>query len=266
MKRVLTAGVLLPLVVALVWWGAGWLLFLGLLPFLWLTLWEYAELAARTDSHPSRVLLYLLGTILSLLAWLRPTQLWGALVAGVLLLLAREIAGREGFSGMQANAASGALGLLYVALPFGLLLHLRAQAAGHKLVLLVLVLTWAGDIAAYYVGRALGRHKLAPRISPGKTVEGAVASLAATLGVGFWLVGTQGWFRSTSLADALALPLVLNAAAQAGDLVESGFKRGAGVKDSSQILPGHGGMLDRIDSLLFAVPALWYYYFFVAFY
>jgi len=166
----------------------------------------------------------------------------------------------------------------YVALPLGLLVQLREQWSGAFLLLYLLLLVWAGDIFAYFVGRSLGRHLMSPRISPKKTWEGALASLLASLVVGMLLYNyalpissallnahlierRDGFFalQKPPLWPTLLLSAAINIAAQLGDLVESLIKRGAGVKDSGTILPGHGGMLDRIDALLFAAPVLWYY-------
>lgn len=134
------------------------------------------------------------------------------------------------------------------------------RLAGMGFVLLPLLATWAGDSAAYFAGRAWGRTRLAPAVSPGKTVAGAVAGLvgstvaAAVVAAGLLgPVGTPG----LGVAAAAGLGLVVGAAGQVGDLAESMLKREAGVKDSGRILAGHGGMLDRVDSLLFAFPATW---------
>jgi phosphatidate cytidylyltransferase len=120
----------------------------------------------------------------------------------------------------------------------------RASDQGSWILIYLLILVWVGDTAAYFIGRAIGRRKLARTISPGKTIEGTVGSLALTVAVGYWLF--HAWFPGVPSAaiHAVLLPLVVNAAAQLGDLAESGLKRGAGVKDSSTLLPGHGGMLD----------------------
>jgi len=145
-------------------------------------------------------------------------------------------------------------------------------------VLFVLLVVWAGDILAYFVGRFVGRNLMSPRISPKKTWEGALASLAASLIVGILLYKhalpissallnahlierRDGLFalEKQPLWPILLLSAAINIAAQVGDLVESLIKRGAGAKDSGSLLPGHGGMLDRIDALLFAAPVLWYY-------
>ena len=146
------------------------------------------------------------------------------------------------------------------------------------MLLYLLLLVWAGDIFAYFVGRSFGRHLMSPRISPKKTWEGALASLLASLVVGccsttmlcpsarlflnaHLIERRDGFFalQKPPLGPTLLLSAAINIAAQLGDLVESLIKRGAGVKDSGTILPGHGGMLDRIDALLFAAPVLWYY-------
>jgi len=166
----------------------------------------------------------------------------------------------------------------YVALPLGFLVQVREQWSGAFLLLYLLLIVWAGDIFAYFVGRSLGRHLMSPRISPRKTWEGAAASFTASLLVGsllfnyalpissallnVHLIGRRDGFFALQKPDLwpiLLLSAAINVAAQLGDLVESLIKRGAGVKDSGAILPGHGGMLDRIDALLFAAPVLWCY-------
>ena len=175
-------------------------------------------------------------------------------------------------------AAASVFAFTYVALPLGFLVQLREQPSGAFLVIYLLLVVWAGDIFAYFIGRSLGQHLMSPRISPKKTWEGAAASIIASVTIGAiffhyslpissFLLRTHliqprdGIFglQKPPLWPTLALSAVLNIAAQLGDLVESLLKRGAGVKDSGAILPGHGGMLDRIDALLFAAPVLWYY-------
>jgi phosphatidate cytidylyltransferase len=130
-----------------------------------------------------------------------------------------------------------------------------------------MVCVWAGDIAALYVGRAFGRHKLAPRLSPGKTWEGSIASILgsiAAVGIVLWISellvvrGNLLLHISEPIWQTLLLAAIVNVAAQLGDLLESAVKRGAGVKDSGNMLPGHGGILDRIDALLVATPVLWF--------
>lgn len=262
LKRVLTAAVLIPAVLALVFWAPGWLFLLGLAPVLLLALWEYLELASRFGASSTRLPVYLSGLLMLAAGLYWPDQML-AIVAGTTLLSATlELFRRPALSELLPAVGASILGVLYVALPLALAVSLRDGQRGTWVITYVLLLVWAGDTAAYLAGRALGRHKLAPAISPGKTVEGTVASALVTVGIGFWLART--WFPFIAVVHAVALPLCINIFAQAGDLVESGLKRGAGVKDSSNFLPGHGGLLDRIDSLLFAFPAVWYYWHWIA--
>jgi phosphatidate cytidylyltransferase len=163
-------------------------------------------------------------------------------------------------------------------MPLALLFVVRELWAGAFLLLYLLLVVWTGDTLAYYAGRAFGRHKLAPRISPGKTWEGAIASLVAAVTVGglmfSYAAQISGWLYHAGLvtrrhaylakappgiAAVVILSAAINLAAQLGDLIESLIKRGAGIKDSGALLPGHGGILDRIDGLLFAAPVLWCY-------
>jgi phosphatidate cytidylyltransferase len=185
---------------------------------------------------------------------------------------------RTQMKGSYPAAAASAFAFTYIALPMAMLVQLRQQWGGAFWLIYLLLVVWAGDIFAYFVGRSLGRHLMAPRISPKKTWEGAAASLAASLVVGILLFNHALQISSFLLRIGLIqrrdglfglekpeiwpivwLTIALNVAAQLGDLVESLIKRGAGVKDSGTILPGHGGMLDRIDALLFAAPVLWFY-------
>jgi phosphatidate cytidylyltransferase len=159
--------------------------------------------------------------------------------------------------------------LVYIAYPLTLLPKILHEEDGTALLLFLFLCVWSGDIAALYIGKRWGRHKMSPRLSPNKTWEGAVASVVASCIFGMGLVLLGDWFTQqgsgfTRLHTTdpwwvfLILAVGLNVAAQFGDLLESALKRGAGVKDSGTILPGHGGVLDRIDALLLAAPVLWF--------
>jgi phosphatidate cytidylyltransferase len=180
-------------------------------------------------------------------------------------------------SGYPAAAAS-VFALGYIAIPMALLVEIRQEPAGAIWTIYTLLAVWAGDIFAYFVGKSLGRHRMSPEISPKKTWEGAVASILASVVIGtLWMQHAPGisatllriglierrdgmfGLEQPQLWPIILLSAVVNIAAQFGDLVESLIKRGAGVKDSGTILPGHGGMLDRIDAMLFAVPVVWAY-------
>jgi len=160
---------------------------------------------------------------------------------------------------VEAMPAAGisSSGFLLVAFPltFAIRLH-HIPSFGPALLFFVLVITWIGDTSAYFVGRTIGKHKLAPVLSPNKTWEGAIAGIVGALLVAFAFAPRL----NIPLQHLLGMAAVGNIAGQAGDLLESSFKRSAGVKDSGTLLPGHGGVLDRIDALILAIPVVWYYW------
>ena len=148
-------------------------------------------------------------------------------------------------------------GVLYVGIPLRTVVSVRSLPSGAFLVLFLAVVTWASDSAAYYAGTLWGKHPLMPSISPKKSYEGLLGGLIGAIAAALL---AQRWFASTlSWTDAVALGILLTLTGLVGDLFESAIKRRAGVKDSGGILPGHGGMLDRIDSLLFTAPTFYYY-------
>jgi len=290
LKRIATAVVLIPIVLALILRAPVPALAFVAAGVALLTVQEFLKLTESYGVHPLRVPTYIFVALFFLLLAVSAggdtPQLWtikfvlslgfAAAIAPFLFLTIAMPRGQ--LSGAYPAAAASAFAFVYVALPLGMLVQLRQQAAGAIYLLYLLLVVWAGDIFAYFVGRSLGRHLMAPRVSPKKTWEGAVASLAASLVVGILLFDHASRISSELLRwgmitrpdgmygldtpamwPTIFLTTALNVAAQLGDLVESLIKRGAGVKDSGTILPGHGGMLDRIDALLFAAPVLWYY-------
>lgn len=162
--------------------------------------------------------------------------------------------GRE-FRDTASDAAFKAMGLAYAALPFAFLPLIKSMREGELWILFLFAIIWANDTLAFAVGKSMGRHKLCPEISPKKTVEGAIGGLAggaiAAFFLSFWIEGPL-WIL-------IAVSVALGIIGVIGDLSESVLKRAAGVKDSGALLPGHGGVLDRVDSLLFAIPALYFY-------
>lgn len=255
-QRVLTAVVLVPLVVALVGFAPLLWLAAALAALMMVAAWEWAGLAGYT--RPPARLLYCLLTAVALLltAWLAHTQspeatLW--IVCGLGLgwwLFALLWVSRWRYALPQPLKALG--GWLTLVPAWLAVLGLRAQRPA--LLLLLLALIWAADIGAYFAGRAFGRHKLAPAVSPGKTWEGVGGGTLALLAVSAlasrWLLPQAG---------PLLIPICLLSGwfSIVGDLSESLFKRQAGVKDSGRLFPGHGGVLDRIDSLSAAAPVFW---------
>jgi phosphatidate cytidylyltransferase len=156
-----------------------------------------------------------------------------------------------------AGISSSALLLVALPLTFAVRLH-GISLVGKYLLLFALVITWVGDTAAYFVGRAIGKHPFAPHLSPKKTWEGAAASIAGSLLVAVAVSASHQ--SNIGLPHLLGMAAAGNVAGQAGDLLESAYKRSAGVKDSGALLPGHGGILDRIDALILAIPVVWYYW------
>jgi phosphatidate cytidylyltransferase len=290
LKRIATAVVLIPIVMLLVLRAPIPVVAVVTAAIALITVQEFLKLTESYGAQPLRLPTYIFVGLLFLLlaasAAVDTAQVsalkfvvgMGFACAIAPFLFLTITMRRAQLSGAYPAAAASAFAFAYVALPLAMLVQLRQQAAGAFLLLYLLLVVWAGDIFAYFVGRSLGRHLMAPRISPKKTWEGAAASLAASLVVGTLLfshalhissfllrVGLiqrrDGLFglEKPELWPTILLTVALNIAAQLGDLVESLIKRGAGVKDSGTILPGHGGMLDRIDALLFAAPILWFY-------
>ena len=266
MKRFLTALVLIPLVLVLVFLGPKWLFTLAVAAVAALAGWEYLGLAERGGAKPPRVAV--LVAVLALFAgnFEYPDQtapIFGGLSLGLLVYCTF----RSSLEQVMADAAVSIFCLLYVGFTLIALPALREESNGPSLLVFLMCVVWAGDIAAFYVGRDWGRHKLASALSPNKTWEGALGSVAGSLLVTGGLLGVAALLETWNSAKLsypedlwywLGLAVVVNVAAQVGDLAESALKRSAGVKDSGNLLPGHGGVLDRIDALLLAAPVLWY--------
>lgn len=286
MKRILTAVILIPVVLLAVLRAPLWLFLLITVVVALLAVFEYLGIAASYGFEPFRLLTYIYTAALFVVYYYAQGSGGEALLAGILLLflfapflLMVSAMGREDLKAALPGAAMSYLALPYIGLPLLLMALIRDSTRGWVFVLFTFFAVWVGDTAAMYVGKSMGRHKLAPRISPGKTIEGTVASfvfsvavcclfahyvpeIAAALGRAHLLVEAG---QESLLIDAPAyarapmwlaalLAAIINVAAQVGDLLESALKRGAGVKDSGTLLPGHGGILDRIDALLLALP------------
>jgi phosphatidate cytidylyltransferase len=175
----------------------------------------------------------------------------------VIAALLHRLCARRTVTRGLTDPAIVAFGPLYIGLCLGHLVLTRAMPEGEFLIFCLFLVTWAADTGAYYAGTSLGRHKLAPDISPNKTVEGLAGGLIAAALAAFL---AQSWFLpSLTIVDCVAVACLLTVAGLLGDLAESAMKRGAGVKDSGSLIPGHGGLLDRLDSLLFTAPTFYYY-------
>jgi phosphatidate cytidylyltransferase len=250
MKRLLTAAVLVPLVVYVVLAGPLWSVYAVVAAVCCICYYEYSAIAAAYGFGELGPLGY--GAGLVLIAAGGDTLAVGTVFAALALALSMQA---DNLARTLPRAALMVAGVFYVFGPFRCALLLR-EASPHWLMYALLV-SWIGDTGAYYVGRRWGRHKLAPRVSPAKSWEGAAASVAVAVAAGtlylHWALPEVSWLAAAPLSAAV------NAAGQVGDLAESAMKRGAGIKDSGTILPGHGGFLDRVDSSLFTLPAVYLY-------
>ena len=285
MKRILTAAVLIPLVLLAVFRAPLWLFLLIAVVAALAAAFEYIGIVAAYGLEPFRLLTYIFTAALFVLYYYSAVAGFGALLAALLLLflfapflLLTAALGREDLRGALPAVGMSYLALPYIGVPLLLTAMMRDFPRGWVFLVFTFLAVWVGDSAAMYVGKSIGRHKLSPRISPGKTVEGSIGSIVFAVAVcclfAHYLPEIASGLAKIHLLDehsesllieappytraplwlAAALAAVINVAAQIGDLLESALKRGAGVKDSGNMLPGHGGILDRIDAMLLALP------------
>lgn len=280
-KRVATAAVLVPLTVGVVLRGSTPIVALAIALVTLLALFEYFALGEAIGHRAYR---FWTGTcsLVLIYAQLRgvsePTyKLAGGIIAHersvplaggalpldavfflfVLGVAALTLATRRPLVEVLPAAGISASGFILVAFPLSFAISLHGVSAqGPALLLFALVIVWVSDTAAYFAGRSIGKHPFAPKLSPNKTWEGAFAGFLGSLVVAF---AFMPWVN-VPLVHLLAMAALGNIAGQVGDLLESGYKRSAGIKDSGSLLPGHGGVLDRIDALILAIPVVWYYW------
>jgi phosphatidate cytidylyltransferase len=250
MKRVLTSLILIPLVLYVVILGRPWMVFAAVTLAAMLCYREYCGIAARYGITKLGPVGFAAG--LGVLA----LSQGGAIFLTVVALTGISLAMRShDLAEVLPRASAMLLGVVYIFGTWKCAILLR-DASPYWL-LFALAINWVGDISAYYVGKNLGIHKLAREISPGKSWEGSIASMVVS--IAFGLVYLH-WFSPLMPAiQAVALSALANVVGQLGDLAESALKRGAGVKDSGTLLPGHGGLLDRVDSALFTMPLVYVY-------
>jgi len=276
--RIATAAVLIPIVVALVWWGPPALLAALACVIAVLALFELFDLGDKIGLRAFKKWTYFSAALVfysqyseglvQIRSFSEGVSVVRNAAAGVLSLDATllifvfgcvvlGLATRRPLLEVLPAIAISSVGIFFVALPFSYIVRVNEiERVGKQLVLFTLVLIWAGDMLAYFVGKSVGRLKMAPALSPKKTWEGSIANVIASTLVA---IAFARWMQIDTLT-LIAIAVAANIAGQAGDLIESAYKRGASVKDSGALLPGHGGMLDRIDSLILAAPVVWILY------
>lgn len=256
--RLATAAVAIPAIWLVTAYLPPWLFAGFIVAVTAVGLHEYFEMAfadrplARFGGVAWGILLA--GGIVSLRA-----EVWGAVLAGGLIvgLLLAVRAGGDDLAGAMQRLGLTILGVLYIGFFTPHIVLLRAPAEGWRLVLFTVFVAMASDSGGYFAGRAFGRHKLAPAVSPSKTVEGALGGVAAAVLIA--AVCRVVFLRAFPLGEGLIVGAAISTLAQLGDLAESALKRAFGAKDSGWIIPGHGGILDRLDSLLFPFVFMYYY-------
>ena len=262
--RVLSAIIFLPILLLIIWRGSpiyfSGLIFIAAI----LGLLEYKNIAEQVGLKATLCPVIIAAlAILSSFYFHRPDLIVATLAALVIVELTAQLFTVQDLTKALAGAAGAVFGVTYVAVLGGYLIWLRLVddhgiQLSAKLISLFFLIVFAGDTGAYYTGRTLGKNKLAPRISPGKTVEGSLGGLVANvLAV---VIAHFTFFPELNLVTAIPLALIMGSLGIIGDLCESMMKRGSNIKDAANIIPGHGGILDRLDSILFNAPVLYYYY------
>jgi phosphatidate cytidylyltransferase len=253
-QRIITALILLPLVLGAIFYlSSPWFALAIAIPVA-LGAWEWANIMGIEDSRARMP--YVAGILVALLLvyWfdlsvvLLASCLWWALAVWLVKSYPNEV------ERWQSRARLGAIGVLVLVPAWWSLVLIQDQEDGHWWLLYVMLLVWGADTGAYFVGRKFGKNKLAPAVSPGKSREGLWGGLAVTAAIALVVAFSTPAARQVGIVPFLIISLVAVVGSVYGDLAESMFKRHRGIKDSSQLLPGHGGILDRIDSITAAVP------------
>ena len=269
MKRILTAVVALPILLFTVWSSSPYYFVILSTIAVWLALGEFYSLATKARCKPQVVTGFCAAlVVIASFVFEEPLLTVAALIAVSIVTLVAAVFRPSELKESLVSVSSTIFGVIYVALLASCLVGVRmisdtrfATPVSHlasKALTMFFAIVILTDTGAYYTGRTIGRHKLAPRISPGKTIEGAIGGFVMAAMAGY--VSKLTFFPEIPLAHCLVLGTIIGIVGQIGDLAESLLKRGSDVKDSGRLLPGHGGMLDRVDSILFSAPLLYFYF------
>lgn len=257
MTRIISSVVSLPILLAIIYFGTPFHFFLLLEFAIFIGLYEFYRMIEKGGLGCYKWAGIILGILLSL-AIFKGTYINLVIASSVIILFIIRIFEGNTSDNTFSYVSNTVFGIVYVSFLMSYLGTIRNSGDnGRELIFFVLLVTWMGDTTAYYGGRSFGKHKLAPAISPKKTVEGAVIGLMGSIA---GAIIAKSWFLDISILNAIVSGILIGVFGQFGDLSESIIKRNLQVKDSGGIIPGHGGILDRVDSLLFSAPVFYYYY------
>ena len=260
MTRIISSIVSLPILLAIIYFGTPFHFFLLLEFAIFIGLYEFYRMIEKGGLGCYKWAGIILGILLSF-AIFKGAYINLVIAASVIIIFIIRIFEGNTSDNTFSYVSNTIFGIVYVSFLMSYLGVIRASGDnGRELIFFVLLITWMGDTTAYYGGKGFGKHKLAPAISPKKTVEGAIIGLIGSI-VG--AIIAKSWFLDISILNAIAAGILIGVFGQFGDLSESIIKRNLQVKDSGGIIPGHGGILDRVDSLLFSAPVFYYYYSFI---
>jgi phosphatidate cytidylyltransferase len=257
--RELTALIASPLAIWIIGWSHPLVFDATVALCALLALYEFLILGRRKGFHLPVTLCILVAVFILAAFVLEPISVEMGVFIALLLIPASYVFAKGSIDEALPSSAIAVMGTLYVGMLGGSLIRMRGDfPVGPKLVCFLLIVVWIGDAGAYYTGRSLGRHKLSPRISPKKTIEGLVGGITTSIIAAIVIHFT--FFPEFPLPHAIVAGVILSACGVVGDLAESLWKRSADVKDSGTLIPGHGGFLDRFDSIFFTAPILYTYW------
>ncbi len=261
-KRVLTSILILPLLIIIIYIDKGQYFNLLVIICIFICLEEFYKLVDKKGIPSFRLLGILLGILLPLIfAAKKPDLIPFVLTASILILFLKTLTLSSPLTDSIQRLTSTLFGFVYIPLMLSFLILIRGLRNGRTLIFYLFVIIWLDDIMAYYIGSLFGKHMLCPEISPKKTLEGAIGGLTGSI-IATLVYGAL-CFNEASVFTLFILGMLIGTFGQLGDLSESVLKRWAGVKDSGSLLPGHGGLLDRIDGLIFSTPIFYYFITFI---
>ncbi|MBR34514.1 MAG: phosphatidate cytidylyltransferase [Nitrospinae bacterium] len=257
MKRIISAIVFLPAFFLIVQYGNATVFFVFLSAILLAALFEFYTLLIQNGQKCMIYAGMILGWFIALAFFINHNQLNPLSIVILLMgLFFIKLFSKQPVNFVVEEISNTLFGVLYVAFLLSYIIFIRKEEAGRQLIFMLFLIIWLGDTLAYYIGTSAGKHLLAPSISPNKSIEGAIGGLLGSIGGA--LLAHYWFYPSISIANCTILGLVTGIAGQMGDLCESILKRNLNVKDSGFLVPGHGGLLDRLDSVLFSAPVFYY--------